>query len=73
MLLVNIVTDGVTMGSSSYLYQSTDGAIVIMCQRLWASTDPNHGAKSKSSMLIAIMTHATTKPGHMAHPFRDLR
>ena len=52
---------------NTHLYHSTAGAMVPKCHRLWASKLPHIGAKSNSSKLMAIITHATTIPGHTAH------
>jgi hypothetical protein len=53
--------------AGTHLYQIIVGATVPRCHKLCASRHPHHGGKSSSSKLIAMITHATTKPGHIAH------
>jgi hypothetical protein len=59
-------------GEGTHLYHNIVGAIVMRCHRLWASMQANQGGKSNSSMLMANMTHATTRPGQMAHVRLDV-
>jgi hypothetical protein len=51
----------------TYLYHHNVGPTVPRCHKLWASTIPRQGGKSRSSRLIASMTHMTIKPGQAAH------